>query len=161
MVNESDDLSTPDIADRHRRHMALAMLTAGLAWAAGAVEPLTGPETARLIEMVQIVMAALTFLLLGPMIVWKLRNRDRDLRHLYHSEDGYVAQTLGRAKNASWVATFVLIAFLSPVAGRFEAVPAEFFLKLTMSGMLVVFAGAFLFLNRNDIDSDLPDDARA
>lgn len=94
--------------------------------------------------------ALLALAAVAPIILWKVRNRDGDLRRLYSSEEGYVAQALIRAKSASWVTTFVLLSGFTVAAKGFEDVPAQFWIQLTVAVMLAVFAGVFLVLDRGD-----------
>jgi len=160
-VNKSNGPSAADIADRHRRYLALAMLAVALLYAANAATHLVGPEMARVLEIAQVVMAVLAAAAILPMMLWKIRNRSAGLRQLYLSEEGYVAETFHRAKNVSWVTTFILLSGLVTAASRFESVPAEFFLQVTIAAMLGVSSGAFLFLNRGDDGGEPQDPARA
>ncbi len=143
----SDEHTTPEVADRHRRYLVLAMLAVAVMSGANAVERIVGPETARLMEHLELAMVIVVAMTLLPMMAWKFKNRDQSLQYLYLDETGYVAQTLHRAKNASWVATFVFLSVLAPLARRFEAVPSEFFVYLSTAVMLAVFVVTFFILN--------------
>lgn len=154
-------LAVPDVADRHRRYLALEMLAIAVLSLANAAQRIVPADLVRATEHVQTVMGVLVVAGLIPMALWKLRNRDAELRQLYLSEDGFVAQTLTRAQISSWVVTFVLLALMSPLSRRFETVPAAFYVYVTMAVMTGVFGGVFLFLDRaaEDGDPDEPADA--
>lgn len=153
------ETTAPEVADRHRRHLVLAMLAMAVIAAANAAERLVSPETGAILRYVEVVTAGCLILALVPMAAWKFRNRDQSLRYVYLDESGFVAQTLHRAKNASWVATFVFLSGLAPFARRFDHVPSEFFVYLTTSVMLLVFVVVFFALNWSDSRDD--EDVRA
>jgi hypothetical protein len=108
------------------------------------------------LEAVQILGALVTVACIAPMMLWKIRNRDGDLRYLYLSEDGYVAQALNRAKGASWVATFVLLCGLAQAAKDLDGVPSEIFIQIAIAVMLAVFSIVFLVMDPSDreLESD-------
>ncbi len=151
--------SPADIADRHRRYVALAMLAAAAMSLANAAERLVQPDLVAVTAWVQAAMVVAIVGALIPLGLWKLRNRDADLRYLYMSEDGFVAQSLQRAKSISWVTTFVFLSGLATVAERLDSVPSEVFTYLTTTVMLGVFSGAFLFLDRDGGEVPIGSDA--
>lgn len=144
--------ATPEIADRHRLYLVLAMFTTAVITAANAAERVVGPETVELVKILQLAMVPVLLLLVMPMAVWKMKNRDQSLRFLYLDESGYVAQSIQQAKNVSWIATFVFLVTLPPLARRLEGIPGEFFLYLSTTVMLVSFVVAFFLLNRTESD---------
>lgn len=158
-MNEYAD--APEVADRHRRYIALVMIAISLLSIANAAQSLVAPDLVRFTEHVQSVWTAAVILGMLPIMVWKVRNRDADLRRLYRSEDGFVAQTLNQAKTSSWAVTFVFLVFLTPFAHRLGDVPGEVFLHLAIAMMTGVFGVVFLVLNRDpeDDDSGRPVDA--
>ncbi len=147
----------PDIADRHRRHVALAMLAVALMSAANAAETIVPLELIRAAKWVQVAAALAMGAAIVPMLWWKLRNRSATLRHLYLNEDGFAAKSLEQAKSISWVVTFVFLSGLPVATRRFDSIPADFFLYLATALMLGVFAGVFLFLTRDS--ADVPSDS--
>lgn len=143
--------STPaDVGDRHRHLLAFALLAIGVIHAASAAAHLTGETAAVYLDWVRVGGAGVAVLLLVPIFAWKLRHRSADMRHLYFSPDGFVAETVRKAQKASWEATFVLVillAALDETIARF-GLPPEFFLEGIVTLMAGVFAVVFLVLNR-------------
>lgn len=143
--------STPaDVGDRHRHLLAFALLAIGGIHAVSAAAHLTGTTAATYLDWVQVGGAGVAVLLLVPIFAWKLRHRSADMRHLYFSPDGFVAETVRKAQKASWEATFVLVVVLATldetIAGL--GLPPEFFLSGIVALMAGVFALVFLVLNR-------------
>lgn len=146
-------LSPADVADRHRKYLALEMLAVALLSVANAAQRVVPPEWVATTEAVQVVCVVLVLAGLIPMVTWKLRNRDRQLRRIYFSEDGFGAQALEKARSLSWVVTFVVLALFPPFVRRFDGVPAEFFLYAVLSITSGVFGTAFLILTREGAES--------
>lgn len=144
----AEALSTADLADRHRRYLAYAMLACAFMFGANAAEHVVGPEYVTVAKLTQLVMVGLMFLGVLPTVNWKLRNRDRDLRHIYFDEDGYAARSLDRAKSASWVITFIGLVVLTPFTRELVTAPTPFFLHSTLALMVGVFSVVFLYFDR-------------
>jgi len=142
--------SPADIGDRHRHLLALALLALGVGFGASAVGHPAGQAAEVYLDWVQVGGTALAVLLLSPILAWKLRNRSADLRHLYFSPEGFVAETVRKAQKASWEATFlvvILLAALDETLARL-GLPPEFYLEGIVALMTGVFGVTFLVLNR-------------
>jgi len=151
--------SPADIGDRHRHLLAFALLAIGVAYGASAVGHPLDPAAEAYLDWVQVGGTAIAVLLLAPIFAWKLRNRSADLRHLYFSPEGFVAETMRRAQKASWEATFVVVILLAALDETLAGVglPPEFFLEGIVALMTGVFSVTFLVLNRVEGDRD-PDE---
>lgn len=139
-----------DIGDRHRHLLAFALLAIGVGYGASAVSYLLAEPAAAYLDWVQVAGTLIAVALVLPIVLWKLRHRSADLRHLYFSPDGFVAEAVSRAQKASWEATFVVVilaAGLDETIARLGLPPA-FFLEGIVALMAGVFSLSFLFLNR-------------
>lgn len=157
-------VSAADIGDRHRRLLALAMLSLGAMHAAWAAEDVAGAEIAHLLELVEAGCFLVALCLFAPMVLWKLKARRGDEWHLYTGDDGFVADSLSRAHIASWGATILLVTVLATLDRSMAGYPPELFLKIVAAEMLIVFSAVFLYLTRStddeqDDDSGAPPDA--
>lgn len=142
--------SPADIGDRHRHLLAFALLAIGAGYGASAVGHLAGGSAEVYLDRVQIGGTAIAVLLLVPIFAWKLRNWSADLRHLYFSPEGFVAETMRKAQKASWEATFVVVILLAALDESLARVelPPEFYLEGIAALMACVFGVTFLVLNR-------------
>lgn len=149
-MTKKTTLSTADIADRHRRYMALAMLTAGLMFL-GKVGLYFAPESIKsYMDTFQIGMGIITVAFIVPIMVWKLSHRSSGERFVYFSEDGFAAQALVYAQKRSWAITFVLLAFLEGMAEGLTQYPSEIFLQIGLFVMLVTMSLLFLYKTRKN-----------
>lgn len=147
----SRDHQTPaDVGDRHRHLLALALLAIGIGFGASAVSHPLGEVPEVYLDWVQVGGTAIAVLLIVPIFAWKLRNRSADLRHLYFSAEGFVAETMRKAQKASWEATFVVVLLLTVLDETLAGVglPPEFYLEGIVALMTGVFGLTFLVLNR-------------
>lgn len=145
------EATTPaDVGDRHRHLLAFSLLAIGAIYAVSAATHLTGETAAVYLDWVQIGGAGVAVLLLVPIFGWKLRHRSADMRHLYFSPEGFVAETVRKAQQASWVTTFVLVILLASFDETIAnlGLPPEFFLEGIVGVMAGVFGAVFLVLNR-------------
>lgn len=147
----SRNVSSPaDIGDRHRHLLALALLAIGVGFGASAVGHPAGEAAEAYLDWVQVGGSVIAVLLLVPIFAWKLRNRSADMRHLYFSPEGFVAETVRRAQKASWEATFVVVVLLAVLDETLARIglPTEFYLEGVVALMTGVFGVTFLVLNR-------------
>lgn len=142
--------SPADIGDRHRHLLALALLAIGAGFGASAVGHLVGESAEVYLDWLQVGGTAIGVLLIVPILAWKLRNLSADLRHLYFSPEGFVAETMHKAQKASWEATFVVVMLLTVLDETLArlGLPPEFYLEGIVALMTGVFGVTFLFLNR-------------
>lgn len=144
------DRSTAEIADHHSRLIALVMLVMSLYFAASAASFFVSDEVARYLDMLEVGAAIFVVGVMLPVMFWKILKLPREDRPLYFSSDGYVAQTLLQAKNASWVTTFMVLIVVDQITEeRFAEVPPRFFIQVILAIMLGVFGGVFFLLNRS------------
>ena len=142
--------SPADIGDRHRHLLALALLAIGVGFGASAVGHPAGESAEVYLDWIQVGGTAIAVLLLVPIFGWKLRNRSADLRHLYFSPEGFVAENMRKAQKASWEATFVVVILLTVLDETLarRGLPPGFYLEGIVALMTGVFSLTFLLLNR-------------
>lgn len=145
----SQNRSVPDVADRHRRLLAWALLALGLRYAVSAAAHFVDPDLGSPLGLVSDAFALVAVALIVPIFVWKMRNSSGADWHLYRNEDGFVAQTIIRAQSASWVATFLVLVLLETVDALSEAVPTAVFFDTLLAVMILTFSGAYFYLDRS------------
>lgn len=153
----SRTVSSPaDIGDRHRHLLALALLAIAVGFGASAVGHPLDEAAEVYLDWVQVGGSAIAVLLVVPIFTWKLRNRSADLRHLYFSPEGFVAETMRKAQKASWESTFVVVILLTVLDETLARVglPPEFYLEGIVALMTGVFGVTFLVLNRVERSND-------
>lgn len=143
-----DRLSAADIGDHHRNLIALVALALAGYFGTSAFEPIVSAEAATALHWIGVSLALVALLLLLPIVVWKLRNRDGEVWKLYQGNDGYVADILAKAHMASWGATFLLLVALSRLDRKLAHLPPESCFAGVAAFMLAVFSLVFLYLNR-------------
>jgi len=151
-MSSSRGLTVPDIADRHRRYFAFAMLFVAVAYAAMAGEELSQGDVARAAEIVSTVAAVGVLLSIAPMMLWKLRNRSSNLRDLYIDADGFVADALGRAHTFSWGVTFVFMAVVATLDETLSDVAGFTLIYISVTLMAATFGASLLWLTRDHAD---------
>jgi len=154
-MSASNQISTPEAFDRHRRLVAVALLAMSVMFGAKAAEHLVGPGPGRYLDYLQLSMAVLMGVILARVVYWKLVKLPKGERHLYFSSDGFVMDSLNRAIRASWSVTFLLLMALEVFTSDDDfttTLPSEFFLALAIAAMLGVVSSVFFFLNRADAD---------
>lgn len=139
--------SVPDVADRHRRLLAYALVALGTRFAVSACAQLVSSRFEVMLGIVADGFALLAVGLIVPVFVWKARNRSRKDWHLYRDADGFVAQTISRAQGVSWVVTFLVLALLEPL-NRLSGMSTAFFFDALLAIMTLTFSGAFFVLDR-------------
>lgn len=147
-MSVSQDTSVPDVADQHRRLLAYALLALGVRYAVGAAAHFVDPNLGSSLGYVADAFALIAVGLIVPIFVWKMRNASTADGHLYKNEDGFVAQTIARAQNVSWVATFLMLVLLETVDALSEAAPTAVFFDVLLALMILTFSGAYFFLDR-------------
>lgn len=155
-MNETKQVATADAGDRHQTLAALAALSIALMFATRAAMHLVDPWTAEALDVVTIGFAWVGVALLVPMIYWKVLKLPRAERHIYFSDEGFVAEVLRRAQKVSWAVTFFLLIGLEMFVGAkgydgyWSTLPPEFFLQVVLAAMLGVMATVFLVLSRGE-----------
>jgi len=146
-MSTTQNVSTADLADRHRQFFALAMLGTGLIYLAKAAEHVAAGALAAYLDYVIVALAVIVVGSLLPAFVAKFR-LPAGQKMVYFSEDGYVAQLLRRAFKASWATTFIGLVVLEVVLREVATeLPAVFFIQVGLFTMLSVMSGTFLLLN--------------
>lgn len=147
-MSVSQNRSVPDVADQHRRLLAYALLALGVRYAVSAASHFVDPDLGSPLGYVADAFALVAVGLIVPIFVWKMRNASTTDWHLYKNEDGFVAQTIARAQNASWVATFLVLVLLETVDALSEAAPTAVFFDVLLALMILTFSGAYFYLDR-------------
>lgn len=147
----SQNRSVPDVADRHRRLLAYALLAVGARYAASAAANFVDPDLVSPLGYVADAFALVAVGLIVPVFVWKVRNASEANWHLYKNEDGFVAQTIARAQSASWVAAFLVLLLLETVDTLAETLPTAFFFDALLAMMSFTFSGAYFYLDRSPV----------
>lgn len=139
--------------------MAYALLILGVRYLAAAATRFAGPGLASILGWVETGSALGIIGFILPIVVWKARNLSRKDGHLYKGADGFVADTIARAQSASWVALFLTLVITEPLAHRIDGLSAGLLLEGVIAVMVISFAGAFLFLDREPTEdpTDLAD----
>lgn len=143
----SEDRSVPDVADRHRRLLAYALVALGTRYAISACAHLLNPRYDATLGTVADGFALLAIGLIVPVFIWKARNRSRSDWHLYKDADGFVAQTIARAQGVSWVVTFLVLVLLEPLNRVSEGVSTAFVFDALLAIMIFTFSGTFFVLD--------------
>jgi len=143
-----DRPSAADVGDRHRRLIALALVALSLMFATSAATFLAAPAIQPALEFGVKALAVLTIGMVLPVFIWKARNLRATEWALYEGTEGFVADALARARNVSWVATFVLLVVLTFVTEDRERPPAEFWIQVVLAVMLLSFSAVFLYRTR-------------
>ncbi len=143
--------SVADVADRHRRLLAYALLALGARYAAGAAAHFVHPNLGAPLGYVADALALVAVGLIVPIVVWKMRNASTEDSHLYKNEDGFLAQTIARAQSVSWITTFLVLVLLETVDALSEAAPAGVFFDSLLAVMIFTFSGAYFYLDRSPL----------
>lgn len=150
-MSVSENRSVPDVADRHRRLLAYALLAMGARYAASAAAHFVDPELGSSIGFVADAFALVAVGLIVPIFVWKMRNASRADWHLYKNEDGFVAQSIARAQSASWVVTFLVLVLLETVDTLSKTLPTALFFDVLLVMMCFTFSAAYFYLDRSPV----------
>lgn len=144
--------SMADMGDRHRRFMALALLSMGLMFVLQAAREWIEPGSTRdalRYGVLGFMVVALGFL--APIVVWKVRNlwgADSGAWDFYRGADGFIADVLARAHIASWTATVLFLVMMTTLDEMLESAPPAFAFQATLAVLLLSFGIAFLVLDR-------------
>ena len=142
--------STAEIADRHRRYLALAMLAVGTLYLSKAILHLISTGFEFYVDYFQVFLAGITLALIAPIMIWKFRHRSSSERIVYFSKDGFAAQALIFAQKRSWAITFVMLTLMEPMSSIFSAYPVEFSIQLVLGVMLCSMSILYLYKTRPD-----------
>jgi hypothetical protein len=151
-MSDKPSLTIAEIADRHRRYMAYAMLAVGTLYFSKAAVHLIPAHIAHYMDYVQVFLAAITVVLIAPIMIWKITHRSASERIVYFSKDGYAAQAFIFAQKRSWAITFVLLTLLEPLTKILANYPVEFAIQLVLAIMLITMSLLFLYKTRPDED---------
>jgi hypothetical protein len=142
--------SIADMGDRHRRYMALALLSMGLMFVLQAAREWIEPGSARdalRYGVLGFMVVALGFMV--PIVAWKVRNlwgADSGAWAFYRGADGFIADA--RAHIASWTVTLLFLVIVGTLDEMLESAPPAFAIQATLAVLLVSFGIAFLVLDR-------------
>lgn len=148
MSTEADTDSIPDVADRHRRLIAFAVLALGARYGVSASAFLADAGLASSLGLLADGLAFLAVGLVVPVFVWKARNRSRDDWHLYEDDDGFVARTIARAHAGSWTLTFIVLILTESMDRTLGDLSWVFLFDVVLAVMLLSFSLIFLYLDR-------------
>lgn len=160
-MNSNRPLHVADVADRHRRYFAYAMLFVALVHAAEAGEGLLDGDAARVAQITSIVGAVGVFFFIGRIMVWKVRNLTSSLRDLYFDPDGFLADAFSRAHAVSWAATFLFMAIVSRLDETLSEVTGFTLVYIALALMTGTFGATFLWLARDAGDEGSEEASRA
>ncbi|NKB90600.1 MAG: hypothetical protein GKS06_20530 [Acidobacteria bacterium] len=143
-----------DMFDRHRRRIMLAMLLVGLMSAGRAFRYVVAEETEIYLQAMIIGCALGVAAIIATVAYWKIFKLPADQRQQYFSYDGFVTDAIDRAKNISFVVTFVVVsvfAGLDEMLSRppFVDVPTVFYFNVIAALMLITLGSVFFFLDRD------------
>lgn len=158
-MTSNRDLPVADVADRHRRYFAYAMLFVALVHAAEAAEELLDPDIARVARLVSIAGALGVFFFIGRVLLWKARNLSSSMRDLYLDPDGFLADALSRAHAISWGVTFLFMAMVARLDRTLSGLTGVTLVYIAVALMTATFGASFLWLAR-DRDGESAEEAR-
>lgn len=147
-MTANQQLSIPDVADRHRRLVAFALLALGLQYALDATTYLVGSSLASRLALIGDGLALLVLALILPIVFWKVRNLSNEDWHLYRGADGFVARTIAQAHAGSWVVTFVVLALVRALDRTLSDVSWVLLFDIILAVMTVSFSTIYLYLDR-------------
>lgn len=156
-MTSTRDLPVADVADRHRRYFAYAMLFVALVHAAEAAGELAGGDIAPVARIVSIVGAVGVFFFIGRVMLWKARNRSSSVRDLYLDPDGFLADALSRAHAVSWAVTFLFMAMAARLDRTLSGLTGFTLVYIAVALMAATFGATFLWLARDD-DGEGPEE---
>ncbi len=134
-----------DVADRHRQFMAFGMLAVGLIYLSKMTEHLIDSSAVQqYLEIFQVAMALTSLGFFSPALFWKFRHRSTGERYIYFSKDGFAAEALNTAQRASFVLSFLMLAFLESSGKLLNMFPSKFFLELTLATLLITMSVVYL-----------------
>lgn len=139
--------SVPDVADRHRRLIAFAVLALGVRYAVSTSTFLVDPGLASSLGLLEDAFVLLAVGLIVPVFVWKARNLSRENWHLYKDDNGFVAQTVAQAQTGSWALTFLVLILTESLDETLADLSWVFLFDLVLAVMLLSFSGIFLYLD--------------
>lgn len=148
MSTDVDTDSIPDVADRHRRLIAFAVLALGARYGISASAFLVDAGLASALGLLADGLTLLAVGLIVPVFVWKGRNRSRDDWHLYEDDDGFVARTIARAHAGSWTLTFIVLILTESMDRTLGDLSWVFLFDVVLAVMLLSFSLIFLYLDR-------------
>lgn len=141
--------SVPDVADGHRRLVALSLLALGVRYGVSAAAFFTDPGVAASLGLLADGLALVAVALVVPIFVWKARHRSRSTRRLYRDDQGFVAQTIVQAQTASWLATFLALVLIETLDRTLGDLSWVLLFDGVLAVMLLSFSLTFLFLGRS------------
>lgn len=153
-MNAPNELPPAEVADRHRRNMALALLAVSAIYGAKAAENLTGTDLKLYFEIVQIAMVVLVIGLFIPVVLWKIRHAASADLVDYFNEDGFAAHALVFAQKRSWILTFFVLTMLEALDRTLSNVPGPVLLEIVLAVMLASVSILFLFKTFTDEEVD-------
>jgi len=145
-------MSIPDVADRHRRLIAYALLLLGGRYVVAAASRLADPALASILGWVEGGFAIAVIGFIAPVFIWKMRNLSSKDWHVYKGEDGVVADTIARAQSASWATLFLVLVMTEPLSRRIEGLSTGLVLEVLLATMVLSFAASFLYLDRDPVE---------
>ncbi len=148
-MRSNPDLAVADVADRHRRYFAYAMLFVALVHVAEAGEELLDGEVAGVTRVVSIVGVVGVFFFIGRVMLWKARNLSAGMRDLYFDPNGFLAEALGRAHAISWAVAFVFMAMVSRLDETLSELTGFTLVYLSVALMTATFGASFLWIARD------------
>jgi cytochrome c oxidase subunit IV len=141
--------SSAEHVDIQRRLLFLAMLLLSLIFAIKTGFYLVDDEMKGYLSLAGKIIFALGAIVVVVAVYWKLRFIPRNERYLLNSTDSFVNQMMNQACKISWIMTLVLLVFITNITSKDgSALPAGFYVDLTLFFMLAVFSVSFFILFR-------------
>ena len=155
-----------DVADSHRRRLMLAVLLMAVISATRAASEVLEAGAMIYLRGIMAVSAIGIVAALGTLVYWKLFKLPAGQRELYFSPDGFVTDALERAKNASWLVTFLVVSVAAGLDRTLShspwiELPSVFYFNVLSALMLGTLGSVFFFLDRDAGEAEPEWDASA
>lgn len=159
-MNTRADEQTAEVAERHSRLLLLGVLLLAFKYAASAGMSVSGGVVHQSLDYIELALALAAIGLIIPVCLWKLvklRALPASKRILYFAPDSFAVEAINRAQRISWASVFFLLIILEIVSDKGTRLPGVFYLQISLSVMLGVFAGAFFAIYRESVEPDEPE----
>tara|TARA_R110000744_G_scaffold380561_1_gene502578 strand:+ start:12471 stop:12956 length:486 start_codon:yes stop_codon:yes gene_type:complete len=159
----SSEIQTAEVTDRHSKYMLIGIFFFSMKFAVSAGMSVTEGTLNRYLDYLEIALAIAGVAFIVPICVWKLirlRGLPTSKRILYFAPDSFTVDAIKRSQQFSWKIVFFLLIMLEIVSRETQQFPTVFYIQITISVMLGMFAASFLYISRdtdeteNEIDHD-------
>lgn len=158
-MSAGNTTNVADIADSHRRRLMFAILLVAVISAARAASHVVEDSALIYVKGIMVVLVLGVVAIFATLAYWKLFKLPAGQRELYMSADGFVTDALERAKNASWLVSFLVVsvaAGLDRMLSRppWVDLPSVFYFNVISALMLGTLGSVFFYLDRGELEPE-------